>query len=186
MPPREEAKPQNRKRKRTVKAAPATDPPTKHRKRSRQRFKTPPEFWDNLSRVPLCRRALREFNRRTVLPSAPKPPVRSVLEGDLVKQLKRFARHGGPSLRDIRGYPEAEAAAVRKMSSSQSRSGSSRTGTRTDPSNASSRTTPRTKISSKDAAFEQCIIDAEIYPYNRGPKPNEWKEINEQLAQPRP
>lgn len=71
------------------------------------------------------------------------------------------------------------------MRSSQSRSGSSRTGTRTGPSNASSRTTPGTRISSKDAAFEQGIIDADIYPYNRGPKPNEWKEINERLAQPR-
>ncbi|KAF1993984.1 hypothetical protein P154DRAFT_582275 [Amniculicola lignicola CBS 123094] len=190
MPPGDEAKPQNRKRKRIVEAVSATDAPqptTKRRRGSRrQAFKTPPEFWDSLSQVPLCRRALREFNRRAVLPSAPEPPARSALEGDLVKQLERFARHGGPSLRDIRGYPEPEPEAVRKMSSSQSRPGTSRTGTGTGPSNASSRTTPRTRISSKDAAFEQGIIDADIHPYNRGPKPNEWKEINERLAQPRP
>ena len=109
MPPREEAKPQNRKRKRTIDVAPTTDPPqppTKRRKRSRrQRFRTPSEFWDNLSQVPLCRRALQEFNWRTVQLPAPKPPVQSVLKGNLVQQLKRFARHGGPSLRDIRvGY----------------------------------------------------------------------------------
>ena len=53
--------------------------------------------------MPLCRRAFREFDRRTVQSVTPKPPVRSVLKGDLVKQLKRFARHGGPDLRDIRG-----------------------------------------------------------------------------------
>jgi hypothetical protein len=73
-------------------------------KKSRQsRNRTPPEFWESLSQVPLCRRALREFNRRTVRRTIPKPPVRSALKGDLVKQLKRFARHGGPDLRDIRG-----------------------------------------------------------------------------------
>ena len=105
MPLGEELGPQRSKRKRTIEDAPATDrspqPPAKRRKRSHNR--TPPEFWDNLSKVPLCRRALREFNRRTVGLTAPKPPAPSVLKGDLVKQLKRFARHGGPSLRDIRG-----------------------------------------------------------------------------------
>ena len=75
--------------------------PQKKSRRSRNR--TPPEFWDNLSQVPLCRRALREFNRRAVRPTIPKPRGRSVLKGDLVEQLKRFARHGGPDLHDIRG-----------------------------------------------------------------------------------
>ena len=108
MPLGDEPKPQSRKRKRTIEPAPAADPQpllqAKRRKRSRrQRDKTPPEFWDNLSRVPLCRRALREFDRRTVQPITPQPPVRSILNGDLVKQLKCFARHGGPDLRDIRG-----------------------------------------------------------------------------------
>ena len=108
MPPGEEPEPQSRKRKRAIQLTPAADPQpqpqAKRRKRSRRpRSRTPPEFWDNLSRVPLCHRALREFDRRTVQPVAPKPPKRSVLKGDLVKQLKRFARHGGPNLRDIRG-----------------------------------------------------------------------------------
>ena len=97
-----------RKRKRAIEAASETDPqpqpPAKRPKPSRQsRSRTPPEFWDNLSQVPLCRRALREFNRRTNRPVAPKPLVRSVLNEDLTKQLKRFAWHGGPNLRDIRG-----------------------------------------------------------------------------------
>jgi hypothetical protein len=83
---------------------PQLEPPPKRQKQSRRsRSRTPPEFWDNLSQVPLCRRALREFDRRTLRPAAPKPPVRSVLEEDLVKQLKRFARRGGPALRDLRG-----------------------------------------------------------------------------------
>jgi hypothetical protein len=83
---------------------PGPQPPVKRRKRSRRsRSRTPPEFWDNLSRVPLCHRALREFNRRAVRRAAPKPLVWSVVERDLIKQLKRFARHGGPDLQDIRG-----------------------------------------------------------------------------------
>ena len=105
MPPGGESEPQSRKRRRSPEVAASTDtpqPPVKQQKRSR-RNRTPPQFWDNLSRVPLCPRALREFNRRITRPVVPKPPARSILKGDLVKQLKRFARHGGPNLRDIRG-----------------------------------------------------------------------------------
>jgi len=113
MPPGEEFRGRHRKRKLTVDAAATTDPdhqpPVKRRRPSRQsRSRTPPEFWDNLSRIPLCRRALREFNRRRARSPVPQPPVLSDINGHLVKQLKRFARRGGPDLRDIRGvgaYP---------------------------------------------------------------------------------
>jgi hypothetical protein len=72
-------------------------------KRRRQPL-DPAEFWDNLSRVPLCRRALREFNRRHLPPAVPAPPLMPpVLEGRLLKSLNRFSRHGGPGLRNIRG-----------------------------------------------------------------------------------
>ncbi|KAF2241478.1 hypothetical protein BU26DRAFT_571944 [Trematosphaeria pertusa] len=188
MPPGEESEPQRRKRKRTLEIARSTDtlqPPVKRQKRS-QRGRTPPEFWDNLSRVPLCRRALREFNRRTIRPVALEPPARSVLKEDLVKQLKRFARHGGPNLRDIRGYPAPQTEAVRTMSSSQSRSSRSRIGTGTDPSSAPSQSTRKTTLSSRDPAFEQALIDAGYRPYNRGPKQNNFEEAKERLAQPRP
>jgi len=88
MPPGEEPEPQTRKRKRTIEPAPAADPQpqsqAKRRKRSRRSHNRPPlEFWDNLSRVPLCRCALREFDRRTIRPVTPKPPVRSILKDDL-------------------------------------------------------------------------------------------------------
>jgi len=68
--------------------------------------------------------------------------------------------------------------------SSSSRSSRSR-GTGTDLSGVSSRTRPTT-ISSADPAFEQALIDRNYYPYNRGPKPNNWEEIREQLARSRP
>src|SRR5579871_2043811 len=75
MPPGEELEPQSRKRKRSIEHSSAAHPQlqAKRQKRSRRsQNKTPPEFWDNLSRVPLCPRALREFDRRTVRPVTPK------------------------------------------------------------------------------------------------------------------
>jgi hypothetical protein len=42
--------------------------------------------------VPLCRRALREFNRRAVQPIVPKPRLERDIKDSLVNQLKRFAR----------------------------------------------------------------------------------------------
>ena len=68
-----------------------------------QRHRTPGFFWDNLSRQWLTRRTLREFNRRTVWPAVLVPPHRTGKENIELTKLKRFARHGGPSLGDIRG-----------------------------------------------------------------------------------
>ena len=88
-----------------------------------------------------------------------------------------------------------EIEAVRKMSSSRSRSGRSgrsRKGTQTDPSNATSQTRPTT-YSSKDPAFQQAIVDARYYPHGYeysddedAPIPNDLDEDNERLQQPRP
>lgn len=69
------------------------------------------------------------------------------------------------------------------MTSRGSASRSSRTGT---GSGSRPRRTPGTTISYKDPAFEQALIDNGIYPYNRGPKPKNWEEMQERLAQPRP
>jgi len=80
------------------------EPPTKQQKLGEhRRQRTPSFFWDNLSRQWLTRRTLREFNRRTVWPAAPVPPYRIGKQNLNLAKLKRFARHGGPSLSDIRG-----------------------------------------------------------------------------------
>jgi hypothetical protein len=90
----------SRKRKRTIEAE--SDLPFKRQRQARSW--TPEAFWDNLSRIPLCRRALREFNRRVPESTAPKPPpFQPILEQNLIKQLKRFVRQGGPNLSNIRG-----------------------------------------------------------------------------------
>lgn len=79
-------------------------PTAKRRKpQNQQRNQTPSSFWDNLSQQWLTRRTLREFDRRTVWPALPVPPSQTdEVNIDLV-ELKRFARHGGLSLGDIRG-----------------------------------------------------------------------------------
>ena len=72
-------------------------------------------------------------------------------------------------------YPEQESRV--KMSSKRNRS---------SRSSALNSNTKPTTYSSKDAAFEQELIGNGIYPYNRGQKPNNWEEIQERSAQPRP
>jgi hypothetical protein len=60
-------------------------------------------FWDNLSRVQLTPKALKEFDRRTDRHSASSPPRISAIEEHSTAQVKRFARLGGPALDNIRG-----------------------------------------------------------------------------------
>lgn len=97
----------NRKRQLFIEAelTTASSPPplTKRRKlENQQRHRTPSSFWDNLSRQWLTPRALREFDRRTLWSAAPVPPNWTGKEKNHPAQLKRFARHGGPSLEDLR------------------------------------------------------------------------------------
>ncbi|KAK3170022.1 hypothetical protein OEA41_009407 [Lepraria neglecta] len=103
--------PSNRKRQLCVEAEPTTDssppPTTKQRKlENQQRHRTPSSFWDNLSRLWLNPRALREFDRRTEWPTAPVPPDQTGMEDIDLAQLKRFARHGGPGPSHLRGMRE--------------------------------------------------------------------------------
>lgn len=107
MPSKRISMPRNRKRQLCVEEEPTTDstpPPTTKRRKleNQQRHRTPSWFWDNLSRVWLTPRALREFDRRTVWPTTPVPPDRTDKEDIDLAQLKRFARHGGPSLDHLR------------------------------------------------------------------------------------
>ena len=107
MPIERTLKPPNRKRKLSVEAELTTDsslpPTTKHRKlENQQRHRTPSWFWDNLSRLWLTPRALREFDRRTVWPAAPVPLKRTGKEDINLGQLKRFARLGGRGLGILR------------------------------------------------------------------------------------
>ncbi len=107
MPSAKTPVPYNRKRQLSEAELETDFPPQPTSKRQKfedhQRHQTPSCFWDNLSRQWLTRRTLREFDRRTVWPAAPIPPQRTGKENINLAKLKRFARHGGPSLGDIRG-----------------------------------------------------------------------------------
>ena len=108
MPSERIPMPPNQKRKLVVEAEPTTNssPPATNKRRkleNQQRYRTPSSFWDNLSRLWLTPRSLEEFDRRTEWPATPILLERTGKkeEIDLV-QLKRFARHGGPSLDHLR------------------------------------------------------------------------------------
>ncbi|KAH7111464.1 hypothetical protein B0J13DRAFT_600453 [Dactylonectria estremocensis] len=82
----------------------------------------PPHFWDNLSQSLLTKNALRELDRR----STAELPDRA--------QLRRFARHGGPNLKDPRG------------------------------SNTTPNTTTTRSTGPYDRAFQQHLIDHNVFP----------------------
>jgi hypothetical protein len=104
--------------------------PLKRQKVSQHASRTQPplDFWGDLSKIWLTKYALREFNRRNArhlshssARRAPRPVTRAFLKkkrlntiqsvGDFlqncasktVKDIKLFAKHGGPDLSDIRG-----------------------------------------------------------------------------------
>jgi len=93
-------------------------PPWKRVKRPFQsRQEANAAYWDSLSKLSLTRRALKEFdrrNRRTARPAGTAHESGSHLSRDppalkdCSNQIKRFARHGGPDLRDLRGVSLAQ------------------------------------------------------------------------------
>jgi len=201
----------------------ATPPlPRKKALRHRQsQQETNTAYWDSLSKLWLTRRALDELDRRNRQRAS---PVRTTVARDLdlgdepdllknlSKQLKRFARHGGPDLRDLGGVslaskmsesllisffqyrepPTANSTAhvmPSKQSSSRTQSGSRNT---LGDSTARTTTSKTKKTSPYDPNFEQNLIDNSIYPDDydfpdgRDPsRPNNENEILDKLGQPR-
>lgn len=153
----------------------------------------PPQFWDNLSRVPLVKAALRELDRRYDRENY-EENYGHFIEGFAqasTPELLRFARHGGPDLSDLRGIdkpemPRSQAkprGGVKKPPlSSRSRSGSrggrGRRGSRGSPGSrdGSDTKTLKTKSSNSpyDLAFKQHLIDFKIFPINHILPNNEY------------
>lgn len=73
----------------------------------------PPHFWDNLSHIPLVKRALRELDRRNNTNQPPEQDLeasrpsrgdpRQLETGIKYQDISRFSRTGGPDLSDLRG-----------------------------------------------------------------------------------
>ncbi|TWU70694.1 hypothetical protein ED733_001576 [Metarhizium rileyi] len=145
----------------------------------------PPQFWDNLSKVWLTPRALREIDRRNgARPPVTTSPAPTVFTATTLTQ---FARRGGPDLRHLRGYPEPKHTA--RMNSNCSSVILSR---RTQSTKATTISSKSKQSSAYDKDFEQHLIDHGIYPAGfrhtderLTPKPNNLDDIITSLSHPR-
>ncbi|KAL7821013.1 hypothetical protein V8C26DRAFT_426907 [Trichoderma gracile] len=172
------ARPQNLKRQRAPDCS-EEKRPQKRTKSTRERgtaWNHPPRFYDNLSKVWLTRLALKELDRRNSIAAQSKP---SGFAGDYSRDLARFARHGGPDLCHLRGYPERSGVAT--MASRSSASSSLR---RTQSTKGTTLTTKR--LSAKSKNFEQHLNDHGIYLDDGKSEARNIDEIRDRLARRRP
>jgi hypothetical protein len=148
----------------------------------------PREFWDRLSTIPLVRGALEELNRRTKS-QATFPPPPTELAQDLAptttEELARFARHGGPDLRDLRGYTVTSNVPAGVMSSSSHSRATKSTNPTTIPTNPGTTKTKSSK-SAYDRGFEQHLSDHRIYSTYNSEEPSGLGGIETALHAPRP
>ncbi|GJN70045.1 hypothetical protein PLICBS_004097 [Purpureocillium lilacinum] len=169
------------KRKRHTDLPTETSPPAKRCKFTRRHRATPfaPSFWDNLSKVSLTSLALREIDRRNE--ERQHLPIPAVSGEVVSKDIARFARHGGPDLRHLRGFQAPQPIAV--MSSTPS---STKPRSRQTESTGATSVTPRSRKSSAyDKNFEAHLAENGVYMNNRRSKPNNAKDIQNELAKER-
>ncbi|KAI3317910.1 hypothetical protein HD806DRAFT_550099 [Xylariaceae sp. AK1471] len=166
------ARPQDRKRQHADNGAQDENPTKKIKSRGHHHsLNFSPAFWDNLSKVWLTPRALRELDRRNHI----RPRLEPSPPGEVSsKHLARFARHGGPDLGHLRGCPEPRLNTMASNRSSRSSSPSRNTQT----TNATSVSSKARRSSAYDDNFEQHLNDNGInlpqYPLpgnRRPPKP---------------
>ncbi|KAF2803001.1 uncharacterized protein BDZ99DRAFT_178900 [Mytilinidion resinicola] len=108
-----------------------------------------------------------------------------------LKDVKLFSRHGGPDLSDLRNYPES-IPPDHTMNSNQLSSQSRQRGL-VNPLSTKPTTTKTKSTGVYDRDFEQHLIDYgvyhDLYEYPDGSvpaEPNNWEDINQILARPRP
>ncbi|KAF1936881.1 hypothetical protein EJ02DRAFT_413226 [Clathrospora elynae] len=189
-----------------------SQPPSKKQRLHHPRgYQPSPAFWDNLSKLWLTKRALRELGRRTAAPSPARRPVTRNFIAEqktnrqvahctdylsrctprILKNIRVFARHGGPDLTDLRNYPKPARRFDHTMSSSQSAQSRHR-----DSASSTRPTTNTTRTKSTgvyDRDFQQHLVDNAVYPHGYRyldgtvpAKPKNWKEVHRILALRRP
>lgn len=153
-------------------------------------YNHPPSFWDDLSKVRLTSRALREHHRRNnARPCPTMPPILA----DVSTNLARFARQGGPDLGHIRGV-SLLCPALTGLVSDQHKCPAPKRATDTmdfAPSYRSSpslrtQSTARTRRSSaygKD--FVQHLTNHGIHINNRRSRPRNMTEMRSEIARER-
>ncbi|CAK7238290.1 hypothetical protein SEUCBS140593_010516 [Sporothrix eucalyptigena] len=162
----------------------------------------PPAFWDGLSKLQLTRKAVAEHNRRLRLQQHPSPSLRRCEAHERAEQLAhtllasglaRFARHGGPNLTDLRGYPHPATnprplVAMSAGHSLQSEATKSTDPASTLPTSVTTKTTKTTKTKKStpyNRDFEVHLTDHGILPVYSSQKPD-LTNIQVALAVPRP
>ncbi|KAL7963195.1 hypothetical protein V8C34DRAFT_310746 [Trichoderma compactum] len=195
------ARPLNRKRRRADKPSHQDGSPTNGRKRQRTDesahqdnhptkepgWQYPPEFWDRLSKIPLIHSAIEELERRTCTrPSCPSPPT-ELAQGPpgaaAARALARFARHGGPDLRDLRGYPAMSSYQPIGAMSSSSLSRVTKSTHPTAPL-TSGTTTTKKSTTPYNRGFEQHLTDHAVHPTWKSQK-LDLEDIRAAIAVPR-
>ncbi|KAK0958908.1 hypothetical protein LTR91_021123 [Friedmanniomyces endolithicus] len=180
-----------RKRQRDQSASKEDESRLRAKRQKRSADDYPPDVWDNLSKITLTRKALREFDRRTREKRHPHTARVQETAGRILRsnprRLERFARNGGPDLSKLRGYaalPSTEAA----MNPSNSRTSKRQR----DSGLAGSSFTGKTGTTGPyDPQFEQLLIDHGVYPDGYedsdgdAPEPENIQAIRERLARSR-
>ncbi|MCJ1381926.1 hypothetical protein MMC17_005038 [Xylographa soralifera] len=163
---------------------------SKKQKRSHSNgFQYPPAFWDNLSKIDLTKRALKELDRRNAQAALHLPPAyprssRPITQRNLAeprssqrrnlrhcgtrmrKGIEKTARQGGPDLSDLRDLPDPLKALRQAMSSSRShRRISNLSLTSASNSKPSPNTTITRSTGPYNRNFQQNLIDGGIYPH---------------------
>ncbi|KAM3443536.1 hypothetical protein MY4824_000422 [Beauveria thailandica] len=177
---------QNRKRPNTDNTT-QDNPPNKRLKSTSAIYPAsnfPPKFWDNLSKVWLTRRALRELDRRNGCRRNDAQPPATISAGLISASspnIARFARRGGPDLSHLRGCPEPRHTAQMNPY------------LYSEISRQSTKSKKVKRSSAYDKGFEQDLIDHSIYPQGFRysdhvdliPEPSNLEDIYEALAAPR-
>ncbi|KAK0822641.1 hypothetical protein LTR73_009167 [Friedmanniomyces endolithicus] len=147
----------------------------------------PPAVWDNLSKITLTRKALREFDRRTREHRHPQAArgqktTRRILRSD-ARRLPDFASNGGPDLSPLRGYAELPVANT-AMNKRQHDSG-------LGESSSTGRTGKTGTTGPYDPQFAQLLIDNGAYPDGHedsdgdAPEPNNKEALLDGLVRSR-
>ncbi|KAH7176304.1 hypothetical protein EDB81DRAFT_635061 [Dactylonectria macrodidyma] len=147
------ARSQNGKRQRASDLPQDSRPAKKSKSTDEHNFS--PAFWDDLSKVWLTPRALRELDRRNNTRPSPEFAAPEVPPTDLT----RFARRGGPDLCHLRGCPEPKSVTHEMSSGRPSNSSQSRPIQSTTAKSVSK----ARRSSAYDADFEQHLINNNIY-----------------------
>ncbi|KAH6976808.1 hypothetical protein EDB80DRAFT_757450 [Ilyonectria destructans] len=207
--------PTSHKRRHLSCSSPASPTDVAHRSSKKPKLShpaiPPPRFWDDLSEIHLTRNALGELDRRNAKVArdstrrrkcrirratvekieSPQPGFLGQCSPTCLRQIKRFATHGGPDLSNLRGYRALDPAYG--MSSSKSSLGRRKRGSQSPSKSGTTANTTTTKSTGPyDRAFQQHLIDYSVFPddyeYPDGHLPLEPENLDDilrALRQPR-